>query len=131
MTRNADDGFTILEVLVSLVIVIGSLSAFYRAFGVSRNAAAAVEREEIATTTADRLLTELVGRRPVADGETKGDTPLGAHWTMDIAPFDAPQQNDQTILVRGHSVTVEIWPSGDSTSAPFRFQTVIVEPAAQ
>ena len=129
MTRSVDDGFTILEVLVSIVIVIGSLVAFYRAIGISRNAASTAEREEIATASASQLLTELAGRRVVGDGQTKGDTPLGVHWTMEIAPLDAPQQNDQMILVRGHLVTVEIWPSDDLTSAPFRFRTVIVEPA--
>lgn len=131
MTRSADDGFTILEVLVSVVIVIGSLVAFYRALGVSRNATAAAEREEVATTTADQLLTELAGRRLVSDAKTEGDTPLGVHWTMEVTPLDAAQQNDETPLVRGHTVTVKIWPLGDLTLSPFRFQTVIVEPAAR
>jgi hypothetical protein len=48
---------------------------------------------------------------------------------MKVAPLDGAQQSDETPLVRGHTVTIEIWPSENLNLSPFRFQTVIVEPA--
>jgi prepilin-type N-terminal cleavage/methylation domain-containing protein len=125
---SREDGFTLLEVLIALLILIAGLTAFYRAFGIALQAGTSAERQERAAAAAERLLTELGRSRPLRNGLTRGEFPDGQQWTLQVEPFAPYPQEGRITAIEGHLATLEVWPSGNA-EATFRVHTLLLGPA--
>jgi prepilin-type N-terminal cleavage/methylation domain-containing protein len=111
---NAEErGFTLLEVLVALVILIGGLVALYQAFGVSLFSSSAADQERRATGAAEQLLAELGRSRPLEDGVTTGVLANGQSFTLRLEPFTAVEDHGSPSPVAGHLATLDIAPTQD------------------
>lgn len=123
MNVEHEQGFTLLEVLVALVILIAGLAAFYEAFGGGLLAGAAAERERNAVEAAENLIAEIGRSRPVEEGLTTGELPDGQRWTLRVEAFDPVETDRSTSPVAGYIATLEVLPR---LGSPVRVQTLIL-----
>lgn len=125
MNRSDERGFTLLEVLVALAILVFGLAAFYQALGGGLQAGVSAEREWRAIEAADRLLTELGRSTPLRDGEATGEFPDGQRWTLRVEPFVPIDQADPPPVVDGHLATVEVF-GPDPRGPRLRVRTLVL-----
>lgn len=125
MSADDERGFTLLEVLVALVILIMGLAAVYQAFGSGLLAGAAAERDRRAAEAAENLFAGLGRSRAVSEGVTTGELPDGQRWTLRLDPFDPVKSDGPPSAVAAHIVTLEVVPAGGRGN-PARFQTLII-----
>jgi general secretion pathway protein I len=120
-----EHGFTLLEVLVALVILMVGLAAYYQAFGSGLLADAAAERERRATEAADNILAQLGRTIAAEDGATAGQLSDGQRWSLRLEPFE-PVNSDTTSPLKAHIATLQVAPA-DGRGEPLRVQTLIVD----
>jgi type II secretion system protein I len=108
MNKSDERGFTLVEALVALAILVLALAALYQALGGGVHAAIAAEQQWRAVEAADRLLTELGRSAPLRDGETAGELADGRRWTLRVEPFAAIDQDGPPPVLEGHLATVEV-----------------------
>ncbi|SDR46519.1 prepilin-type N-terminal cleavage/methylation domain-containing protein [Rhizobiales bacterium GAS191] len=125
MTGDRDGGFTLLEVLVALVILVLALAGFYRAFGVGLSAGSTADRERRQIEAAEGVLVELGRSRPLQDGVSTGELSDGQRWTFRLEPFVPFEQNGSPSPLTGHLATLEVLPA-DGRGAPLRLQTLVI-----
>lgn len=123
--HRGDRGFTLLEVLIALVILIMGLAAYYLAFGSGLLAGAAAERTWRAAQAADNLVAQLGRSIPVDEGVTAGELSDGQHWNLQLEPFDPVDLNGSASPLAAHIVTLDIIPP-DERGSPLRVQTLVI-----
>jgi prepilin-type N-terminal cleavage/methylation domain-containing protein len=130
MKGSDERGFTLLEVLVALVILILGVGAFYQAFGSGLLAEAAAQREQRSAEVAANLLAGLGRSGTLQDGVTNGELPDGYRWTLRVESFTPTDLNGQPAAVEGHLATLDVEEIGQ-TRAALRMQTLVLGVASQ
>jgi general secretion pathway protein I len=125
MSNAREAGFTILEVLVALVILIMGLTSFYQSFGVGMLASMSAARERHVAETAENVFAALGRTDPLADGLTRGEGHDGQRWTLRLEPFPSTREGDAHPLALGHVATLDVFADGRAT-VPYRFQTLVI-----
>jgi prepilin-type N-terminal cleavage/methylation domain-containing protein len=108
MIKSDERGFTLVEALVALAIIVLALAALYQALGGGLQAGVAAEQQWRAVEAAERLLTELGRSTPLRDGVTKGELGDGRRWTLRVEPFAAIDTDGPPPVLEGHVATVEV-----------------------
>jgi general secretion pathway protein I len=101
--ENADDGFTLIEVLVALAILGVSLATLLGVFSQSLEYTSRTRIETEARTLAQSLLAETGDGAQLHIGETSGSTSSGLSWRVLVRPYDREPQNSW--LVEAVTVT--------------------------
>ncbi len=83
MARGAD-GFSLIEVIVSLVILSGALAAAYSGLGQSWRAQRIVERSATALRIAESVLATAGSETPLADGQSFAGESEGIAWRLSV-----------------------------------------------
>jgi len=125
MNSSGEEGSTLLEVLVALVILLVTVGAFYQAFGIGLRAEEAAQREHRSAEVAANLLASLGRSQMLQDGVTNGELPDGYRWTLRLDPFIAVDPNGLSPVVEGHLATLDVQEMGRSGTA-LRVQTLVL-----
>jgi prepilin-type N-terminal cleavage/methylation domain-containing protein len=128
--HRGDRGFTLLEVLIALVILIMGLAAYYLAFGSGLLAGVSAERTWRAAQAADNLVAQLGRSIPVGEGVTAGELSDGQHWNLRIEPFNPVDSNGSASPLAAHIVTLDVIPP-DRRGTPLRVQTLVIDARPQ
>jgi prepilin-type N-terminal cleavage/methylation domain-containing protein len=123
--RPQECGFTILEVLVALVILIMGLAGYYFAFGSGLLASASAERKWRAARAADNIVAQLGRSIPLDEGITTGEFPDGRRWRVQLTSADLFTQNGSVSPLVARVATVEISEAGGESEA-FQVQTMVI-----
>ncbi len=110
MNNEEEDGFTVLEVLVALLIVIICLAGYYQSFSVAARVRIEAEEERRSAENVDNLLAELGRTRPLHQGIIEGIFEDGQKWTLRIEPMPEPNTELALSAVAGYLVTLDIIP---------------------
>lgn len=84
-SRGGEAGFTLMETLVALFILVAAITVLYRGASGGLRAAAAAEGQEIALQLAKARLAAAGVETPLQPGLTEG-VENGIGWTVDIRP---------------------------------------------
>jgi prepilin-type N-terminal cleavage/methylation domain-containing protein len=122
-TESNEQGFTLLEVIVALVIVIFAMAALYQALDGGMRASITAQHQWRAVEEAESLLTELGRSLPLRDGVTTGEFASGERWTLRVEPFAPFKQDGPPPVVAGHFATVEIT---RAAGPPLRLRTLML-----
>src|SRR4051812_22428539 len=129
--NNPDDqGFTLLEVLVALVILLLGMGAFYQSFGSGLLAQAAAQRQQRSAEVAANLLAGLGRSQMLQDGLTEGELPDGYRWSLRVEAFTPIDTDGPPPAVQAHLATVEVREMG-RTGAGQRVQTLVLGGASR
>ena len=121
-------GFTLLEVMVALVILVLALSGLYESLGLGVRMATRVDRQQRAVDAAETLLAELGRSRPLRAGITQGDFDRGGRWHLAVQPLPVETDPRTTLAVQGFSVAVTIdWPE-ERHAADVTVHTILLGP---
>ncbi len=113
-------GFTVLEVLVALTILVIGLGGFYRIWGGSVLATDRAARERHAAALVDNLVAELGRTRPLTVGRTTGTLPDGQAWELRIETYATRVAGDSDAAVRAFLVQIDVG------ARPYRFDTLLL-----
>ncbi len=108
--RQSRDGFTIIEVLVALAVVAGSLAAIGSVIAVTARGARSLEQRVALLQTARAIETGLPGRDQLAAGHFGGEV-AGHQWRVSVSPFAAGGSNDSAWIPQLVTTRVQA-PSG-------------------
>ena len=86
-TPNAQDGFTLIEALIALVLVATVLTAVGAVVAASAKSVPALERHLDLISSARSVLASLPQDEQLASGTTGGETP-NYRWRIDVRPMD-------------------------------------------
>jgi general secretion pathway protein I len=93
MRARGEDGFTLIETLVALVIMIGVATLLYRGFSGALTASSAAEGAEAALLVAQSRLAALGIETPLAPGVAEGREGE-ASWRIAVRPYAAAAEGD-------------------------------------
>ncbi|WP_082078590.1 prepilin-type N-terminal cleavage/methylation domain-containing protein [Bradyrhizobium sp. LTSP849] len=125
-----DRGFTLLEVLIALVILITGLAAYYVAFGGGLLAGTSTERASRTAHAAENLVASL-GRSIALDGSSlSGDLRDGQHWDLHLEPFDPIEADGPQPPLGAHIVTLDVVPA-DGRGEVLHLQTLLIGPRSR
>jgi general secretion pathway protein I len=131
--QRSDSGFTLVEALVSLVMLTLGLVAIIEIFGNGFRGIRSSEWDAAALQLATSQLTRAGTETPLRPGQQQGTTPQGFEWTVTIAPYGpardelAPQR---PAGIEGFWVTADVrWrPSVFSTAQSLSLTTLKLTP---
>lgn len=83
-SRKAHHGFTLIETVVALAILVLALGVLYESFGWSLRRAARLEKQQMAWLTAQSVLSELHSRQSLREGAEQGETAEGLKWSARV-----------------------------------------------
>jgi prepilin-type N-terminal cleavage/methylation domain-containing protein len=129
MSDRDDQGFTLLEVLVALAILLLAMGAFYQSFGSGMLAQAAAQRQQRSAEVAANLVDEIDRSQVLQDGLTEGELPDGYRWTLRVEAFTPIDTDGPTSPIEGHLATIEVQEIG-RTGAALRVQTLVLGAAS-
>jgi len=119
-----DRGFTLLEVLVALVILVLVLGGVFARLHFAVDAVSDAEREAAATEAAKTFFAELGTTRPLAYGVSEGDLPQGQHWRLLVSPFRERPPQAPPGLLEGHNVSLTLSWRQNGRPVGLTFQTL-------
>jgi prepilin-type N-terminal cleavage/methylation domain-containing protein len=118
-------GFTILEVLVALVILIVGLAGYYFAFGSGLLASASAERAWRAARAADNIVARLGRSISLDEGVKTGEFPDGRRWRLEIFPAQLSDHDESSSPLVARVATVVV-SEADGLGESFRVQTLVI-----
>lgn len=92
MRRRADDGFTLVEAIVALIILASVAAAGYQVFAGGWRATALADGDVEAVTIAEARLAEAGVLQPLAVGTTSGRTGDGFIWSVESSRYQPPAE---------------------------------------
>ena len=102
-------GFSLLEVLVSLVVVALTVGAAIRVYGQAADSASSGEQALSALMTAQSLLAEHGTTIPLKSGTSYGQAEPGLHWRSIISPYKGLDRlQTRRLPVRPFTVSVTV-----------------------
>src|SRR5262245_47287567 len=121
-------GFTLIEIIVSLAILVFALTALFQAFSSALRATDATEQQAKAVMLARSLLDRVGEDIPLTAGEKAGVSEDGLHWSiaMSISPLIAPERRAESPLLPFDVVVTVAGRSGQ----PVVLATLRLAPAA-
>jgi general secretion pathway protein I len=105
--RLATAGFTLLEVLVSLAILAGALTAMFQIFSRTLETTADAKSRTIAASLAQSLLARVGIEIPLREGESSGEFDSGFRWRLRMTPYD-PDQFGETPFARPYEIAIDV-----------------------
>lgn len=122
---DPDSGFTLIEVLIALVILVAGLVALDQAFGGGIRASQGANRDGQAVYLVENLLAELGRSRPLRLGTFEGRDSEGQHWILKVEAVSTGAVERETRLVATYAVSLDVY-APDSLTPPLGFQTILV-----
>jgi prepilin-type N-terminal cleavage/methylation domain-containing protein len=123
--HQGERGFTLLEVLVALVIMVVGLAAYSFAFGSGLLAGESSERSLRNLQTASNLVAQLGRSLPIEQGSTSGELPDGRRWRLRLEPFSPVDPTQPPSPVIAHVVTLDLFQASEQGDA-ISVKTLIV-----
>ena len=109
MPARRQAGFSLLEVLVSLVVVALTVGAALRVYGQAADSASRGEQALSALMTAQSLLAEHGSTIPLKSGTSFGQTEPGLQWRSVISPYKGLDRlQTRRLPVRPFTVSVTV-----------------------
>lgn len=122
-----DRGFTLVEMLIALVILIAGFAAYYVAVGGGLLAGTSSARAWRTANAAENLVASL-GRSIVLDRRAlSGDLRDGHHWDLRLEPFDPIEADGPRPSLQGHVVTLDVVPA-EGRGEVLHLQTFLIGP---
>jgi general secretion pathway protein I len=121
--RQGADGFTLVEVIAALAILSLSLVVLFSSLSEGFHNQQKAKTLSEATTLAQSLLARVGPELPLRPGENSGALPGHYRWTMQIAPFGTPADQQQW-PVAAYRVSVEIFENANSSDPIFTLTTL-------
>ncbi len=125
--HRAQDGFTLIEVVVALAILALTFGFAYQGLSGGVGWMDRGRHRERALSLADSMLERVGIDIPLQDGALSGRTIDGYSWQIDVAPYGAPGRRRFGALA-GHQVEIVVgWTDGAATRQ-IRLVTVRLAP---
>ncbi len=117
-------GFTLIEILVSLVVLSLALGLLVRIFSSGLGNARLAEETAFATALAESRLAEVGLAQPLAPGLREGEVRERFRWRVEVSPYDVAEAENQdgdgapsapgSLDLAAYRVTVTVsWPSAE------------------
>lgn len=119
--RIRDDGFTLVEVLVSLVLVSVATAIVASQLASGRAAARASQQAIELLYVARSKIAEIGIARPLQAGSWTGREVAGIAWEISIEPYFEDTRPDQSAAYR---IVVTTWPEAGGRGAEVSLQTI-------
>jgi general secretion pathway protein I len=94
--RKAQDGFTLLEILVAFIILALATGTIMSMFGSSFMRVATSENERLAALSARSLLARVGSDVPLEPAVRNGEMPGRIRWSVTIQPYDQPSAGNDS-----------------------------------
>ncbi len=116
-----DDGFTLLDVLVSLVVISVAAAIVSSQLSDGRVAARATRQSTDALYAARSVISEIGISKPLQAGRWEGREPDGTSWEIAIDPYFAPPEPER---IAAFMVVVTAWSETAGRDAAVSLQTI-------
>lgn len=114
--RSAERGFSLIEVLVSFVLLSLSLAVILQIFSVNLRAVDTVRKQTRALILAESKLAGLGNEIPLTPGERVGES--GAFsWRLEVSPYVEDADDDNRVIHELYNVAMTVnWERGTGKS---------------
>ena len=129
MRDEAEDGFTLVEVLVAFVILAGAVILSFQIFADGIRRLSAVETQTKAVNVARSELARLSASKNISEGVTAGTTE-GIDWKITVSPIDGIAANGASTM-RPFKVEVRAVDAADKTEGSPVIETILFGRPAQ
>lgn len=112
-TRRHCNGFTLIEVLVAMMILVMSLTVIFRIFSGGLNKISIASDYARAVLVAESVLAAAGNTRTLQPGDSSGNLSDKYRWVLSVTPYQAPGEpsyDELAVNVYRVSVVVE-WPA--------------------
>lgn len=116
-----DDGFTLLDVLVSLIVISVAAAIVSSQLSDGRVAARATRQSTDALYAARSVISEIGIAKPLQAGRWEGREPDGISWEIAIDPYLAPPEPER---IAAFMVVVTAWSETAGRDAAVSLQTI-------
>ena len=125
MTRaGGESGFTLIEVLVSFVIVALAMGALLQIFSSGLRSGYIAEQYSAAVLLAESKLEAVGIEEQLVEGETSGAFDNGFRWTVSVRAYDDGADADQPGTIEAFAVAVTVAWDGSAGERSFELETL-------
>ena len=100
-------GFTLLEVLVSLVILAGALAVMFQVFSRTLDTSSDARARTIAAGLGQSLLARIGSEIRIKEGESSGEFDGGFRWRLRMTPYD-PGHFGEMPVVHPYEIAIDV-----------------------
>lgn len=130
MSRRANRGFSLLEVMVAFTILAMLLGALFQVFSSGMHAARSGERHTRATVIAQSRLAAVGVEYPPVEGVTSGASGDVFHWRVTVSPYSDDQPGPENSFVQPLAVDVEVFWEEGGTPRSVSLSSIVLRPAS-
>jgi len=128
MTDRNAEGFTLVELLVSLAILAIALAVLFGAIGQSLDRVRRDKDEAVAAALVQSLLARAGAEPRLAAGATDGDYSNGFHWRLIVRPY-GNTDDSKAWGMSAYSVSATVsWRGGERTLTTLRLVPPVKPP---
>mgnify|MGYP001186308682 CR=1 FL=1 len=121
--RGDDDGFTLVEVLVSLILISVATAIIASHLSSGRAAISASQQSSDLVIVARSKIAELGTARPLHIGKLSGSEANGISWEISMDPYPVDSQPDQ-VGPAAYLVVATAWRDGGGRQSKVSLQTI-------